>query len=190
MKTIREINKIKATLLYVLNKTGELDFIKLFKVLYFAQQYSLVKMGRPLVNETFYALKLGPVPSFSYKSFQSALGRVEMTPDIQDFLTGFAVRHDGHIGFVKALDKPDMDWISPVDLRYLDMSIERNIDIPSGQLSEKSHDEAWVHAFKRAKRDPEKNIMTKLDIAKSGGASLEMLDYIKEKDLIKSAIEL
>ena len=44
MKTSDQISKIKATLLYILNHFPQgVDYIKLFKILYFAQQDHLVK---------------------------------------------------------------------------------------------------------------------------------------------------
>ena len=73
MKTSDQISKIKATLLYILNHFPQgVDYIKLFKILYFAQQDHLVKYARPIVEDSFCALKHGPVPSFTYKALQYA----------------------------------------------------------------------------------------------------------------------
>ena len=47
MKTIEQIKKIKAVVLYVLNNMPKgVDYIKLSKLLYFAQRESLVSYGK------------------------------------------------------------------------------------------------------------------------------------------------
>ena len=58
MKTIEQIDKIKATVLYVLEhmKNG-VDYIHLFKVMYFAQQEHLVVYGSPIMEDSFLARK-------------------------------------------------------------------------------------------------------------------------------------
>ena len=68
MKTSDQILKIKSTILYILEKFPEgIDYIRLFKIMYFAQRQHLVVYGTPLMEDTFVARKLGPVPAFSYK---------------------------------------------------------------------------------------------------------------------------
>lgn len=74
MKASYEISKIKAMVLYILKESGgTLDFITLFKNMYFSQREFLVKFGRPLFKDSFRAVKLGPVPSFTYAAFGYAL---------------------------------------------------------------------------------------------------------------------
>ena len=62
-----DINKMKAIVLYVLNKTSDKTIGKheLFKILYFASQKRLVKYGRAMITD-FYALQYGPVPMELY----------------------------------------------------------------------------------------------------------------------------
>ena len=55
MKSKDDILKIRATVLYLLNKFPEgVDYIKLFKIIYFAQQRHLSTYGRVIINETFH----------------------------------------------------------------------------------------------------------------------------------------
>ena len=89
MKTQDEILKIKSALLYILRSFPDgVDIIKIFKILYFAQQKHLVKYGRPIVRETFYAIEKGPVPSFTYKAFQVALSQNHSNDDEMIFEDG------------------------------------------------------------------------------------------------------
>lgn len=58
------------------------DYIKFFRILYFAQKEYLVKYGRGVIGDVFHALKYSPVLSFIYNSlFKVTLDeRDEVTP--------------------------------------------------------------------------------------------------------------
>ena len=76
MKTAIQIAKIRAVVLYIMQSfTQGVDYIKLFKILYFAQQDHLVKYGKVIVEDSFRALKHGPVPAYTYKALQIAEGK-------------------------------------------------------------------------------------------------------------------
>lgn len=177
MKTSDEIQKMQAAMLYVLNQFPDgLDYIKLFKILYFAQQEHLSKYGRGIVNDTFHALRLGPVPAFIYKGIQIAEGRLAQEEDFQQFCAAIAVDNKT----VKATQDADLDELSVTDLRCLKWSIDTFGYLPSKKLSEKSHDAAWAQAYNRAQDDPEKDIMSLIDIARAGGANEGMIAYLRE----------
>lgn len=178
MKTADEILKMRAAVLYVLQAFPEgVDYIKLFKILYFAQREHLVKYGRGVIGDTFHALRYGLVPSFIYKSLQMLEGRLEREHDLEMFGKGICV--DEH-SVVSSLAKPDMDELSVSDVRCLDKSIKKYRDMDSYHLSRMSHDAAWKEAYSRGQDDPEKDRMTWLDIAKAGHATPGVLEYIKE----------
>ena len=61
-----DVLKLKAAVLYVVNKCGEIGYMHLFKILYFANREHYAKYGRSIINDTFCALPKGPVPSFLY----------------------------------------------------------------------------------------------------------------------------
>lgn len=184
MKTPNQIEKIKAVILYIMQSFSEgVDYIKLFKILYFAQRDHLATYGKVIVDDSFRALKHGPVPAYTYKGLQIAEGK-PLEGDFKDFLTNFEVREKK----VYAMSKPDMDYISGADRRSLDASIEKYKDIDPYDLSDLSHDSAWQEAIQRMKDDPQKNFITLIDMARAGNASKEMVDYIREKQLIKAAL--
>ena len=58
----------------------------------------------------------------------------------------------------------------------------------SMDLSEMSHDSACSHAINSRKDDPDKDYLTVIDIARAGNASKELVDYIREKQLLKKAL--
>ena len=123
MKTRNEILKMRAVVLYVLQTFQEgVDYIKLFKILYFAQKEHLVKYGRGVIDDTFHALQYGPVPSFIYKSFQMLEGRLEMEPDFEEFCKGIRVADKSK---VISTENSDLDELSISDVKCLDKSIRR-----------------------------------------------------------------
>lgn len=184
MKTPVQIAKIKAVILYVMQSFPQgVDYIKLFKILYFAQQDHLVKYGKVLFDDSFRALKHGPVPAYTYKALQIAEGK-HLEGNFDDFLTD-----------IKVCDKkvytsaaPDMDYISGVDKRCLDAVISKYRDANPYDLSDLSHDSAWEEAMTRIQDDPQKNFITIIDMARAGKATKEMVDYIREKQIIMNAL--
>jgi len=83
MKTKDQILQIRSILLYILKQFPDgVDFIKLFRIMYFAQRTYLVTYGKQIVCETFGAHQLGPVPAFTYKALRSASGDCERTSDL------------------------------------------------------------------------------------------------------------
>lgn len=179
MKTLDEILKMRACVLYVLQQLDkETDFIKLFKILYFAQREHLVKYGRGVIGDTFHALRFGPVPSFIYKALQMAQGRIDLDAGFELFVDGIVVSDNS---LVSSSVKPDMDELSLSDIACLDKYITKYKDFDSYKLSNRSHyDRAWREAFLRSTDDPEKDVMTVLDIAKAGNAKPGVIAYIKE----------
>ena len=78
MKTIEQILKIKAVVLYILKAFPEgVDYIHLFKVMYFAQQEQLKEYGLPIIYDTFVARKHGPVPALTYKVLRGIEGKAD-----------------------------------------------------------------------------------------------------------------
>lgn len=57
-------------------------------------------------------------------------------------------------------------------------------------LSDLSHDLAWKEARARIKDNPQKNLITIIDIARAGKANKEMIDYIREKQIVRNALSL
>jgi len=74
MKELFDIEKVKAVLLYILSKIGKTELIRLFKILYFAERKHLAKWGNLIVNDTYIAMKNGPVPAIIYDLFKCVRG--------------------------------------------------------------------------------------------------------------------
>ena len=187
MKTIDQILKIKAVVLYVLQAFKEgVDYIKLYKILYFAQREYLGNYGLCLLPDSFRARDYGPVPSLTNKVVKIAEKQCsdENTVGLSDFVDVIDVR--GQRVFAKK--SPNMDMLADMEVSTLDECIEKYKDMDSMDLSEMSHDSAWSHANNSRKDDPDKDYLTVIDIARAGNAPKELVDYIREKQLLKKAI--
>jgi len=192
MKQTEEINKIKAVTEYILHQMGvPVDYIHLFKVMYFAQEKHLAIYGVPLLPDTFVARKHGPVPTLTYKVLRVAEGK---TQDVTEDLLAFAAELtlsvvNGHqvVGLAPNV-KVDMDELSRSNIRILDQWIAHCKGIDSFDLSELSHDKAWQKAIHQTERTGEYTRISLYDMAASGGASDDMLKVIKERQISRKAL--
>ena len=169
MKTIEQILKIKAVVLYILKAFPEgVDYIHLFKVMYFAQQDQLKEYGLPIMYDTFVARKHGPVPALTYKVLRGIEGKADLsTPELKDFADSL------NIAISQELNK----WI------------EKCKDVESFDLSDKSHeDRAWKRAKRQADKTGEDSKITMYDMAAAAGASKDMLCVIRDRQSVQKAL--
>lgn len=193
MKEIEEINKIKAVVEYILQQMGvAVDYIHLFKVMYFAQEEHLAVYGVPMMYDTFVARKHGPVPSLTYKVLRVAEGKtVDVTDELHSFASELSLSEsDGHqvVALAEGV-QCDMDELSRSNVRILDKWIERCKDIESFDLSELSHDKAWQKAVRQTERTGEDTKISLYDMADAGGASKDMLSVVKERQINRRALQ-
>lgn len=165
------IEKAKAVLLYISSQLTNPDFLKIFKILYFAEREHLAKYGRLIVGDTYIAMKHGPVPSFIYDVLKYLRGEGIYNPAYDPFVKALTVDKNY---FVSTKEQVDLEELSKSDLECLNKSIAENKSYDFDTLSKKSHDEAW----KQADPDDEMNL---LKIAQAGGANEVMLKYIAER---------
>ena len=185
MKTKDEIDKIKASVLYILAQFPDgIDFIKLFKIMYFAEKEHLINYGRSITRDSFHALKHGPVPSFTYKAIQVKQGKMKETSDLNEIAAAIIISEDKIYAKLNA----DRDELSISDVRCLDNAINECRNPDSYALSDLSHsDAAWKEAYSRSQDDPEKNKITLIDMARSGNAPKDIINKIRESEQIKMA---
>ena len=188
MKTALEISKIKAISLYILQESGgTLDLITLFKKMYFSQRLYLARYGKTIFNDSFRAKKRGPVPSFTYRSFTCAFNNMEgATRDIKEFDMSFMVHEEGGVRFISAHDKPDMKKIAKMEQKTIQEVLKWAKEKTPDELSEESHDSAWEIANKRAANDPTDDYISIVNMAKAGGASKEIINYIRQRQQMES----
>lgn len=187
MKTTDQILKIKSTVLYILEKMPEgVDYIHLFKTLYFAQQEHLVRYGMPIMDDSFMARKHGPVAALTYKVLRGVEGKVNVTDEhLFDFMQSVKVEMiEGHqiVSICNGVTC-DVDELSVSNTKVLDKWIDKCKDIESFDLSDLSHDEAWQAAKSKTELTGEDTKITLYDMAKAAGANDAMLGVIRERQI-------
>ena len=159
--------------LLILTNLGACDYHKVFKILYFADQFHLKKYGQPLTGESYIAMPYGPVPSFLYDVFKAAEKGNSPFMEAIELSHQFQVKREGKIPLVSANQDINLDELSESNIEALTQSIVENQDLNFEELVSKSHDEAWANA--EQKQDTE---ISYLDMAKGAGTNEEMLKYI------------
>lgn len=191
MKSKDQISKIQAVVAYILKKVPQgLDYIHLFKIMYFAQQEHLVVWGLPIMDDSFVARRHGAVPTLTYKVIKSVECGREVSDDLKDFYNTITVTTDENHQLIKLAEGADcdMDELSESNTEILDKWIKNCMDINSYKLSDLSHDKAWKQAKRQTDKTGEDTKITLYAMAKAGGATDDMLDVIKERQFIQHAL--
>ena len=137
-----DFKKAKAATLYIFEKfeesygNKEVDFLKVFKILYFADQKHLVRYGRTIVTDNYVAMKNGVIPSNLYELFKSLYHpSVLENQFVQSISKSFLLIDYYH---AQANEKTELNKLSKSDIECLTNSFE--------ELIKKSKDSAWKNA--------------------------------------------
>ncbi len=176
--------KLTELVLFILGKTGGVDFYHAFKILYFAEMKHLAKWGSGIVPDEFCALKYGPVPTQLYDAVKE-LDRPRMTlsEELSEVIQ-FAGEDAPNVLLPKR--EANLKFLSKSEIEALEQSIEENKSLTFGQLMRKSHDEAWDEANRRVNGT---NIISPISMAKVLHADNAMLEYIEEQMRISSVLK-
>lgn len=179
-----ESRKLTELVLYILCKTGGVDFYHAFKILYFAEMKHLAKWGTGIVPDEFCALKYGPVPTALYDAVKELNHpRMVLSEDLSDVIQ-FAGEDAPNVLLPKR--EANLKYLSKSEIEALDHSIEENKSLTFGQLMRKSHDQAWNEAYSRVSGN---NVISPVAMAKVLHADESMLEYIEEQLRIESAMK-
>ena len=138
MKIQRKYRKALEALVYLANKDQRNYWI--LKTIYFADKEHLAKYGRQIFDDSYRAMKQGPVPSLAYDIVKCVRGDGWYSFDNPDPKTALETP-DRRTVIPKR--KPHLDFLSKSDLECLDNAYDsiKNLDFIS--LKRFSHDEAY-----------------------------------------------
>lgn len=169
------------SILYILNRLGgKSDFLKVFKILYFAEKEHLSLYGRMFSENNYKSLPRGPVPDYAYDAMKSLRGDAIKFEEKEIFKQYFKVV-DNHNIIAQAPE--DLDELSISEIKCLDSSIQENRKLSFDQLSEKSHGSAW----KSTPSHCHSSIIPLTEIAKEANLSDAMMKYSLEQEFLKNA---
>ncbi len=121
MKMLLEFDYKKATqaINYLTKKEGgQIDKLKLIKLVYFADRYHLRRYGRPMVNDAYFAMPLGPVGSSvkDIAEFSTFLDESELN------YAGSFIGRGGNANTVVSIADVDKEVFSKSELEALDFA--------------------------------------------------------------------
>ena len=176
--------KLTELVLFILGKTGGVDFYHAFKILYFAEMKHLAKWGSGIVPDEFRALKYGPVPTQLYDAVKELNHpRMILSEELSEVIQ-FAWEDAPNVLLPKR--EANLKYISKSEIEALEQSIDENESLTFGQLMRKSHDEAWEEANRRTNGT---NVISPVSMARVLNADDAMLEYIEEQMQIESALK-
>lgn len=176
--------KLIELVLFILGKTGGVDFYHAFKILYFAEMKHLAKWGSGIVPDEFCALKYGPVPTQLYDAVKDLNHpRMILSEELSEVIQ-FAGEDAPNVLLPKR--EANLKYLSKSEIEALEQSIEENESLTFGQLMRKSHDEAWEEANRRTNGT---NVISPVSMARVLNADDAMLEYIEEQMQIESALK-
>lgn len=165
-------------ILYILNRVEKpLNKYNILKILYFADQYGLVKYNQKITGDWYVKQHYGPVAYHSYDILKAVEGRNDFID--REYVSQF-IRKIGQHDF-EAISKVDLDEFSGIQMECLDLAIEENKDLDFRELLNKSHDDAYHNT------DSIYDEICIYDIAKAGGATDEQIAYMKEIEEFNNA---
>lgn len=180
---VYEQNKLIQIVLYILNKTGGIDYYHLFKLLYFAELEHLAKWGCRITSDNFHALEYGPVPSCLYDAVKACDAPKTNLDELLHESAHFAGNDAPNV--LMANVPVNMDYISASEKEALDQSIKDNTNLTFGQLKAKSHDSAWKEAYQHINGT---NVMSPISMAKVMNADEATIEYLKEQLALDDAL--
>ncbi len=176
--------KLTELVLFILGKTGGVDFYHAFKILYFAEMKHLAKWGSGIVPDEFCALKYGPVPTQLYDAVKELNHPCMILSEELSEVIQFAGEDAPNVLLPKR--EANLKYLSKSEIEALEQSIEENESLTFGQLMRKSHDEAWEEANRRTNGT---NVISPVSMARVLNADDAMLEYIEEQMQIESALK-
>ena len=133
--------KAVESLLYVASHASIPDIYHILKIIYFADKDHLEKYGRFIYNDTYVALRHGPVPSTTYDIIKYVRGDGYFVYD--HAFKSFEVQpNDNIMPFRDAI----LDIMSDSEIECLDKAIKKYGSLSFKKLKALSHDEAYKAA--------------------------------------------
>lgn len=152
--------------LYIINRTGGVDYQRLFMILYFGNQRNLLEWGFPMIDDKFCAFPHVPAPIELYNAIK---GDKTVLSGLKDSV---------YISQYYLLPKrqANRDYLSVSDIEILEDCVARYGSISFAELEAVSYPDCW----KVARENSESFLIETADIARDGGANEKLIEYIND----------
>jgi uncharacterized phage-associated protein len=180
-----ESSTIIQSIHYLLRKLGRADKLKLIKLLYLADKYHLVRYGRTVTNDDYYAMEQGPVGTTAKDILSQSdfLSKEEL-----DYFSSLVVSVPPHEFRAKDTYE-DYEMLSDTDKVALDFVYEHFGSMEQWDLVEHTHkypewiqyEDLFKNKHKKRERLELNELVTLLDEDPiSAGVSPDLIESVKE----------
>jgi uncharacterized phage-associated protein len=126
---------VQALNYFAREQKGSIDKLKALKLIWLADRLHLRKYARPIVNDIYYAMKLGPVPSGSKDLID---GSSFLSDEELAYRNQFIGKSENNLQFV-SLAKFDPVVFSQTDRECIEAVADHYVSMPTFDLSDLSH---------------------------------------------------
>lgn len=168
------LQKVKEMILYILDKTGDINYYKLMKILFCSDRNNLLVWAEPITNLKYSAKDHGPVPQSIYKMIlRTGSGK---DGSLDDIIT----RPDEFL--IHGKRKPNMDYISQTDIEAMDPAIDYISAKEWSDIEDELHEKVFSRLF------PLKKTYSLTDMAESAGADKKIIQRIISNEKMNRAL--
>jgi len=118
---------------FALKSRGRISTLKALKLTYFADRFHLRKYGRPITNDEYFAMRLGPVPC-GVKDIAEISGVLDQ--QYREYILTFISRDGDDVESVNSVDR---NVLSESDMEALSFAWETFGKLDQHDLSEMTH---------------------------------------------------
>ena len=161
---------VQAINYFARKKDGQINKMKAIKLIYFADRYHIRKYGRPVVGDQYWAMKLGPVSSFTLHAAEFNDG---LEKDCLQYAKAFLSHPKGDTKILNIIskDKVDLKVFSQTDIEALETAFKEFGDKDQFELTDISHKyPEWL----KHKRE--------IEVEKKKRVEMNYLDFFNSKD--------
>jgi len=141
---------------FAIHNGGEIEKLHALKLVFFADRYHLRKYGRPITNDQYWAMKLGPVPGGTKDLFE-----LDSASPLE--------RHYSEDFFERGKNSHSIRSIADVDQRVFSESDQEAVEFAWNTFGSKTGIVEKTHCYPEWQRH---------EAALSGGASRIPMDYM------------
>jgi uncharacterized phage-associated protein len=145
-----DIDKVIATVIFLASRNiPDLTPGKLYKLMFLAEKYHLVRFGRTITGDRYHAMEEGPVPSFTYALIKKQILKTQFTDPARILATKLEIDKTGRWPEIRSHAEFDKDQLSVSDMLALEYVIQHFGNLPFEVLSDLTHKmDAYNRAWK------------------------------------------
>lgn len=140
MKTIQEFDHKKATQainFFACKEGGQIDKLKVIKLIWLVDRYHIRKYGRPIINDMYFAMEYGPVASSV--ADLAGFNTIQISTDEQKYLDEYLKSATFRKNTIASVKDVDEDIFSDSEVEALEKIYKEYGDFKPFDLVELSH---------------------------------------------------